>query len=185
MYTDEFLMHYGRKGMKWGQHIYGKERVVSKKSRRNMEDHEAIYKTLNKKQREFLTGGQHDPRYFVKGYPDYKYSIYKQKLLKIGKTPMSFVDAWGRPTQKNGEVSLTIATNSKHQGKGYASRLLREMVNDLKLDTKVSEIIYLADVNNKASNKTALSVGLDFLEVINHEANGVTDTYNVYHYKKG
>lgn len=185
MYTDEFLMHYGRKGMKWGQHIYGKERIVTKKSRRNMEDHEAIYKTLNKKQREFLNGGYHDPRYFVEGYPDYKYAIYKQKLLKIGKTPMSFVDAWGGTKPENGEVILSIATNSKYQGKGYGSRILKEMVNDLKLDTKISEITYVADVNNKASNKMALANGFEFLKLDSYTVNGKKYTDNVYRYKKG
>lgn len=47
MYTDEFLMHYGRKGMKWGQHIYGKEQMVSRKSKRNFDDHETIFRSLN------------------------------------------------------------------------------------------------------------------------------------------
>ena len=60
MYTDEFLMHYGRKGMKWGQHIYGKERMVSRKSKRNFDDHETIFRSLNDSQRRFLTGTADD-----------------------------------------------------------------------------------------------------------------------------
>lgn len=175
-------MHYGVPGMRWG---HRKERIVTKKSRRNMADHENIFKTLNAQQREFLNGGHDSSKYIPEGYEAYKYGVYKQKLLKIGKTPMSFVDAWGRTKPENGEVILAIATNSKYQGKGYGSRILKEMVNDLKLDTKISEITYLADVNNKASNKMALANGFEFLKLNSYTVNGKKYTDNVYRYKKG
>ena len=183
MYTDEFLKHSGRKGMKWGQHIYGKERMVSRKSKRNFDDHENIYKSLSKKQREYLNGGPDYPTYFV-DHLDY-YGLYKQKLLKIGKTPMSFVDAWGGKNPENGVVQLTIATNKQHQGRGYGGKALKAMMDDLKLDTKISEIQWFADVTNKNSNKTALSAGFELIDTITYAQNGAKYTDNIYRYKKG
>lgn len=177
MYTDEFLKHYGRRGMKWGQHIYGKERMVSRKSKRNFDDHETIFRSLNDSQRRFLTGTADD--FYNANYADYYGALYKQKLIKIGKTPMSFVDAW---YQRDNDVEIAIATNSKYQGKGYGRKILTAMLTDLATDKNIKDIWYMPNVNNKSSNALATSVGFELLDTITNNKN---QSFNRYHYKKG
>lgn len=177
------LYHYGRKGMKWGQHIYGKERIIKRKSKTNFEDHEKIYNSLDSKQKKFLTGENNSRRY-NETYDDYKYGLYKQVIYKVGKTPVAFCDAW---LQQNKSVELAIATDKRYQGKGYGSKVLRTLLEDLKIDVgskKISDIVYAPEIENEASNKTAVKNGLTFAGV--HKGQGHYDglTYNVYKYKR-
>lgn len=45
---ENYLEHYGRKGMKWGQHIFGKNRTVGKKRRKSVSYAKELQAKLNK-----------------------------------------------------------------------------------------------------------------------------------------
>lgn len=43
------LYHYGRKGMKWGQHIFGEERSYQRKLKTRLKDYDSQHKDRSKK----------------------------------------------------------------------------------------------------------------------------------------
>ena len=92
---------------------------------------------------------------------------------------MSFVDAW---SQRDNDVEIAIATNSKYQGKGYGRKILTAMLTELTTDKNIKDIWYIPNVNNKSSNALATSVGFELLDTITNNKN---QSFNRYRYKKG
>lgn len=185
------LYHYGRKGMKWGQHIYGKERIIKRKSKTNLEDHRKIYKALTKQSKRFLTGRaekEEPPKTMfddVLGYKDnvlgYKKDVYAQRLYKIGKTPVAVCDAWYMGYNKKHDLSISIMTNPNYARKGYASAVIKDLIGSAVLDTKIKDIYWFADVNNTASNNLAKKQGFKYIQTQTYD-NGVA--MNMYKYKR-
>lgn len=174
------LYHYGRKGMKWGQHIYGEERIIKRKSKTNLEDHRKIYKALTKQGKRFITGRteQEEPPKTIFNDPlGYKEGVYAQRLYKIGKTPVAVCDAWYTEDNLH-DLSLSVMTNPKYERKGYASAVIKDLIDSAILDTKIEDIYWIADVNNAASNNLAKKQGFELLEAI------VNGTMNLYKYKR-
>lgn len=176
------LYHYGRKGMKWGQHIYGKERIIKRKSKTNFEDHREIYKSLTKQGKRFISGRseqEEPPKTIFDDMLDYKKNVYAQRLYKIGKTPVAVCDTWLMEDNKMRDITISIMTKPEYTHKGYASAVLKEMLKDVSLDTKIEDIYWFADVNNTASNNLAKKQGFEYVKTYDNGA-----SLNMYKYKR-
>lgn len=177
------LYHYGRKGMKWGQHIYGKERIIKRKSKTNMEDHRRIYKALTKQGKRFISGRseqEEPPKTIFDDMLDYKENVYAQRLYKIGKTPVAVCDAWYMEDRnKINDLTISIMTNPKYARKGYASAVIKDLIGSAILDTKIKDLYWFADVNNAASNNLAKKQGFEYIKTYD---NGTL--LNMYKYKR-
>lgn len=176
------LYHYGRKGMKWGQHIYGKERIIKRKSKTNFEDHEKIYSSLTKIGKNYISGepktSSKTPEKFFERELGYNLDVYKQRLYKIGKTPVAVCDAWYMDYNKKHDLNISIMTNPNYARKGYASAVIKDLIGSAVLDTKIKDIYWFADVNNTASNNLAKKQGFKYIQTYD---NG---TLNMYKYKR-
>lgn len=176
------LYHYGRKGMKWGQHIYGKERIIKRKSKTNMEDHEKIYSSLTKVGKNYISGepksSSKTPEKFFEHELGYKADVYKQRLYKIGKTPVAVCDAWYMDYNKKHDLNISIMTNPNYARKGYASAVIKDLIGSAILDTKIKDLYWFADANNTASNDLAKKQGFEYIQTYD---NG---TLNMYKYKR-
>lgn len=175
------LYHYGRKGMKWGQHIYGKERIIKRKSKTNLEDHRKIYKSLTKQGKRFISGStekEEPPKTLFDNVLGYKEDVYAQRLYKIGKTPVAVCDAWYMDYNKKHDLNIAIMTNPNYARKGYASAVIKDLIGSAVLDTKIKDIYWFADVNNTASNNLAKKQGFKYIQTYD---NG---TMNMYKYKR-
>lgn len=175
------LYHYGRKGMKWGQHIYGEERIIKRKSKTNFEDHRKIYKALTKQGKRFISGRteqEEPPKTIFDDLLDYKENVYAQRLYKIGKTPVAVCDAWYMDYNKIHDLSVSIMTNPKYERKGYASAVIKDLIDSAILDTKIKDVYWFADANNAASNNLAKKQGFELHKTI------VNGTMNMYKYKR-
>lgn len=175
------LYHYGRKGMKWGQHIYGKERIIKRKSKTNFEDHRKIYKALTKQGKRFISGStekEEPPKTLFDNELGYKEDVYAQRLYKIGKTPVAVCDAWYMDYNKKHDLNISIMANPNYARKGYASAVIKDLIGSAVLDTKIKDIYWFADVNNTASNNLAKKQGFKYIQTYD---NG---TMNMYKYKR-
>lgn len=175
------LYHYGRKGMKWGQHIYGKERIIKRKSKTNMEDHERIYKALTKQGKRFISGNtekEEPPKTFFDNVLGYKKGVYAQRLYKIGKTPVAVCDAWCMDYNKKHDLNVSIMTNPNYTRKGYASAVMKDLIGSAVLDTKIKDLYWFADIKNTASNNLAKKHRFEFQKTV------ADDTINMYKYKR-
>lgn len=171
---NEYICHYGVKGMKWGVRRYqnkdgtrtaaGKEqRIYTDRRRRaskTKSDMDKLYSTMSKEDKHLL-GDDDNLKEWLK-FEEGEY-VVKRIIKKIGDEPIAAIDIM--TTTKNGHLTVAIMTNSKHRGQGHAYELAKQGVDWYNKNKKRLGAVSLgwgAYQENKNSIKIAEKVGFKY-----------------------
>lgn len=149
------LYHHGIKGQHWGVKN-GPPYPLTKITKGSPKDTNEIYSKLDKHQKYLVA---HNAKTFIKD-SDVKYLV-DQTVLKIGDKPVSAFDVWN---QGNGSVSVSIQTDPEYQGKGYASKVVKAGMDNLKKYEDVKIIYWGAYSKNTGSRKLAENSDFKLIE---------------------
>ena len=157
MKNDE-LMHYGRKGMKWGEHIYGKKYPASEtrrqveSSKQNYESSKQNYKTAKRKfDRSYNEAQSYSSRYPVTQYT-------KKSRREESNALWKQVDkdrAEKRASKQAYKDAKSQYKTAKDNRKDEINRTSRNLVLDNDVDPKASRYIAKNLVDNNMTLEEA------------------------------
>ena len=157
MKNDE-LMHYGRKGMKWGEHIYGKKYPASEtrrqveSSKQNYESSKQNYKTAKRKfDRSYNEAQSYSSRYPVTQYTRKSRREESNALWKQADKDLAEKRA-SKQAYKDAKSQYKAAKDNR---KDEIDRTSRKLVLDNDVDPKVSRYIAKNLVDNNMTLEEA------------------------------
>lgn len=158
------LYHYGRKGMKWGQHIYGDVKVVTRSSAKEQND---IYNTLSKSDKKKLQGidkysRKDPPKTFTSDEQLKSNDHLKTFMTKYKNVPVSAFGVWN---EGGGDVALSLMTRSgkKYRKKGYADKAVKQGMKWVDNNPRITTAYW--DVRKDNAGSIALAKKYGFKEM--------------------
>ena len=153
------LYHYGRKGMKWGQHIYGDKEYAH----RDTKAVNNIYRTLSTDDKRKLMGGDAPSKFTTE--EEYSKTV-ASFILKHNKTPISAFDVWSEDDgsgKYKDQVAVSVLTRSgdKYRGKGYASDVVDKGMKWLDNNPDIRTVYWDVRKDNAASIALAKKHGFE------------------------
>lgn len=151
-YWDDYLCHYGRKGMKWGQHIFS--RTSSKKSSRNRKAFNAIYNSLDVNDKMKVTGARNESQIDKELMSSLMYDRYVAKnfVTRVGSKPVS---ALAVEKLNDRQASISLLTDPKQRGKGFASTATNKAMNWIEKGSSFTEVYWDVRADNIGSRRIA------------------------------
>lgn len=171
------LVHHGIKGMRWGVRRTPEQlghKILSKKDwPKYTKAIRKLVDSLTPIQRDFIGDG-----YWIdKNRTEYRSVIGTSEQVK------AFCDVYNLPKEHHGEGTIILAVSNTASGKGYATKLAKQMIRDYnngKFGKELSSLIWQVDQGNPASDAVAKKVGFVY---IGKEYDG-DKPLNVYAYSK-
>lgn len=134
MNSNDFLQHYGVKGMKWGVRRYqnadgtltdeGRARAVAvrrvRTAAKSKKDVDRIYNSLSEHQRKMFDGGDETNGTYLS--IEQGEHVAKRFLAKDGDKTVGFMDYLGGFDN----LHAAIAIDPEYQGKGYGTQLAKK-----------------------------------------------------------
>lgn len=162
MYYSDELYHYGRKGMKWGQHIYGNTSY----SHRDAKAVNDIYETLSLDEKRKLNGGDAPAKFTTQ--EEYSKTL-ASFILKHKDTPVSAFDVWSEADDKGNyanEAAVSVLTRSgdQYRGKGYATDVVSKGMKWLDENPDITHVYWDVRRDNTASIALAKKFGFTEME---------------------
>lgn len=154
-YSDE-LYHYGRLGMKWGQHVF--THTSSKKSEKNRKAFNELYDRLNDDDKMKVTGVKNSSHLDkeLASPLEYKYYVAKNFVTRLGGKPVSALSIDRLNSQ---QAMISILTDPDHRGKGLASSNTRKAMRWLEKGSSFTEVYWNVRVDNISSRRLAEKYG--------------------------
>lgn len=169
---DNYLMHHGIKGQKWGvrngppypikdNHITRDTRV----NRPNKDKINEIFETMSLKDKQKLWIGynpkEHKPFFGDNEYDNggIAYSIVHSK----GGKPISFLIVGTDESDRVGEIGLGVRGGKEYRGKGHAKQMTKKMVDwfNSPANKKLDSLEWYALKENVGSWKSAVANGFE------------------------
>lgn len=127
IYTEENpteLMHYGRLGMKWGQHIFGDDPRWGRSGRNAASGLEKSKKNLN------YGEGENEPesKPSAKSSPDYSVKALKKSVKKVSKMSDKELDERIARLRKQKEYEDLVKSSTVSESKGAAMDVLKRVL---------------------------------------------------------
>lgn len=171
---ENYLMHHGIKGQKWGvrryqnadgsltpegrkRQMYGNRVRNRSKTKKDMDD---IFNKMSYKEKELLNARKDEKEWLSVQQGSW---VAKRIIKKIGKTPVAAIDIF--ETGNKGELTVGVMTDPNHRGKGYASELAKKAVNWYDKNKErlgATKLTWDAHEDNKASIATAKKAGFKY-----------------------
>ena len=163
-YREQFLMHYGVKGMRWGvrndrrksgskSRKSSKFEIRAKQSKATENEVEDILSTLTKTERERM-GLKANEKYKK---PHEHKLVATRSIQKENGKPVAFADLNEYDSGFN--VVVVTRNGSEYRGKGYAAKAIRECLDWYNKSDESKPIIWWAEKNNIGSQKLAERTG--------------------------
>lgn len=166
--SDQYLCHHGIKGQRWGVKNgppYPLDKYRTAINKHNKERINDIYKSMSKRDKKFIYGGEESPIFY--GEQEYDKSgmtLYSAVLSKKG-TDHGFITIAKIPEDQNvdgtrgAEVAIGVRGGDEYRGKGTASKLVKKSSEWFDNQNTVDVLWWKPDAKNIASIKTALKNG--------------------------
>lgn len=149
-YYDDELYHYGRKGMKWGQHIYGRNSVKVKKAK-NWEAVNEIYKTLTPSEKYKVSGSRNQPVLHEFDYDPKR----AQAFVAYNKNVPVSAFVVKKLNNSQADVEILTRNDPNFRGKGYASKVASKGLKWVEKKSNFSEVYWDVAKTNTGSRKIA------------------------------